>query len=34
VRYVNVFKGGDISKMNLEGFTKQDIEELKEIGAI
>lgn len=34
VRYANVFKGGDISKMNLEGLTKEDIQELKEIGAI
>lgn len=34
VRYANVFKGGDISKMNLEGLTNQDIEELKQIGAI
>lgn len=34
IRYANVFKGGDISKMNLEGLTKEDIQELKEIGAI
>lgn len=34
VRYANVFKGGDVSKMNLEGLTKEDIQELKEIGAI
>lgn len=34
VRYANVFKGGDTSKMNLEGLTNQDIEELKQIGAI
>lgn len=34
VRYANVFKGGDISKMNLEGLTNQDVEELKETGAI
>lgn len=34
VRYANLFKGGDISKMNLDGLTKEDIEELKQIGAI
>lgn len=34
VRYVNVFRGGDISKMNLEGLTAKDIQELREVGAI